>query len=824
MKAQKEMFSSKIFDSRIRSANTTNAERWLGYFLGPAFVMTMFYISGQTYLNMFYTDVLKMTPIMGGMFLVMLPIISKILDAITNIIMGSIIDKTKSRQGKARPWILISAPLLVLSGILLFTVPTGNTTVQVIWVMLSYNFYFSVAFTMYNISHTLMVPLSTRNNKQRDTLAMLSSMGQSMLPGTIVSLVFPAVILPIIGVDQGKWIKVMAVLSILMLPAVLLEYYFTKERITEENMEVDEDEKHTLKEQLKACFSSKYWIMIMVVTILYNLYNNFQVTSTTYYCNWVLGSYNDGITMTLVNAVGQAPLGFGIIILWPLVRKFGKKNVMIGGLVLGVIGSVICALNPRTLGIVLAGLMLKSLGLLPIMYTLLSMIADALDHVEWLNGFRADGFSASVYSIILTVTAGISSGLFNLGLSVTGYVAPMADGSYVAQADSVQTFFIWGIFMIPAIFFVAIAAVLFFFRVEKELPKMKEDIVARHKAEAEARGEVYVSPEEKAALEQEENDRIAEAKRLEELKAKCEKKGLDFEAEEAKYQKKLADQKAKEEAKKSPKKKAKGKKKIVKIILGIIIALLAAAGITTYVIINSMSTSHPEKLEGNAEEYSVENTQVNENSPLKGKNIIFLGSSVTYGSDAMGESFVDFMEKIDGIHAVKEAVSGTTLVDKKVQGKESYITRMKEIDSSMKADAFVCQLSTNDATRKLPLGEISDSKDMEAFDTKTVIGAMEYVIAYAEKTWACPIVFYTGTQYESRGSEEYQQMIDALYKLQEKWDIGIIDLWNDEEMQAVSEEDYKLYMSNGIHPTRAGYRDWWTPKFESYLIEDLGLN
>lgn len=639
---QRGMLSSIIFDSRIRSANTTNAERWLGYFFGPAFVMTMFYISGQTYLNMFYTDVLKMTPIMGGMFLVMLPIISKILDAITNIVMGRIVDKTRSRQGKARPWILISAPLLVLSGILLFTVPTGNTTVQVIWVMLSYNFYFSVAFTMYNISHTLMVPLSTRNSKQRDTLAMLSSMGQSMLPGTVVSLLFPALILPVIGVDQGKWIKVMVVLSILMLPAVLLEYYFTKERITEENADIPEMDSHTLKEQLKACISSKYWIMIMAVAILYNLYNNFQVTSTTYYCNWVLGSYNDGITMTLVNAVGQAPLGFGIVLLWPLVRKFGKKNVMIGGLGIGIVGSVICAMHPKSMGIVLAGLMLKSLGILPIMYTLLSMIADALDHVEWLNGFRADGFSASIYSIILTVTAGISSGLFNLGLSSTGYVAPLADGSYVTQADSVQTFFIWGVFVIPAIFFVVIACVLFFFRVEKELPQIKEDIVARHKAEAEARGEVYISPDEKAAMEQAESDRIAEQKRIEELKAKCEKKGLNFEAEEAKYQKKLAEKMEKEKNKKSKKQKKgkKGFKKIIKIIVIILFIVIAAAGLTTYFIIRSMTTSHPEKLAGNAAEYSVENTQSKENSPLKWETIIFLGSSVTYGSDAMGESEV----------------------------------------------------------------------------------------------------------------------------------------------------------------------------------------
>ncbi len=265
-------------------------------------------------------------------------------------------------------------------------------------------------------------------------------------------------------------------------------------------------------------------------------------------------------------------------------------------------------------------------------------------------------------------------------------------------------------------------------------------------------------------------------------------------------------------------------KKVLKIVLIVIVAIVAVLGLITYIIISSMSTSHPEKLAGNAAEYSVENTQTNEDSPLKGKTIIFLGSSVTYGSDAMGESFVDFMEKIDGINAVKEAVSGTTLIDKKSMGKESYIARMKQLDSSIAADAFVCQLSTNDATKKLPLGEVSDSKNMEEFDTQTVIGAMEYVIAYAQETWNCPVIFYTGTQYTNRGSDEYQQMIDALYVLQKKWDIGILDLWNDEEMQKVSEEDYALYMSNGIHPTRAGYRDWWTPKFESYLENDLGLN
>lgn len=221
---------------------------------------------------------------------------------------------------------------------------------------------------------------------------------------------------------------------------------------------------------------------------------------------------------------------------------------------------------------------------------------------------------------------------------------------------------------------------------------------------------------------------------------------------------------------------------------------------------------------GNKEQYSVANTPALENSPLQGKTIIFLGSSVTCGSSAGGESFIEYMVKRDGINAVKEAVSGTTLIDETVWGKESYITRMKTIDTTIEADALVCQLSTNDASMKKPLGTVSDSLDMEDFDTMTVAGAIEYVIAYSKATWDCPVIFYTGTKYDS---EYYGQMVDLLLEIQTKWGIGVIDMWNNEEMNAISKEDYKLYMVNGIHPSKAGYRDWWTPVFEEYLAEFL---
>lgn len=548
-------FESSRMDSRIQSANVQNNERWIGYFLGPAGVILLNAVLA-TYLNVFYTDVLKLGGLWGGMFLMVFPIISKILDAVTNIVMGQIIEKTRTRQGKARPWLLIGGPVVAVSAILLFLVPNASTTVQVIWIIFTFNLYYSIGYTIYYMSHSMMVPLSTRNSKQRDGLAMLTNMALSIIPGMFVALFFPMLILPAIGVDQAKWITVIVVFSIIALPCILLEYYFTKERITEESSGLDEVAPTvTLKEQLKACLASRYWVIMMVVLVISQFCTNVQNTSLVYYCNWVLGTYNDGITQTVVSAIGNAPLGFGIIIMWPLVRKFGKRNVMIAGLALAAVASATFCINPTDMGWVLIMLAVRAFGALPGTYITMAMLADALDHVEWKAGFRADGFSMSVYTIIFTVTAGLAQGLFNLGLSVFGYVPPAADGTWVAQSQTVQNYFVFGYQGLSIFVFIVQIILFWFYKVEKDLPVIQADVIARHKAEAARQGKEWHSAEELAAMEQEQQDKLAEENRVKELKAKCAKKGLNFEEEEARYQAKLAAQREKEEAKAAKKAK-----------------------------------------------------------------------------------------------------------------------------------------------------------------------------------------------------------------------------------------------------------------------------
>ena len=207
-----KLFSSHKWDTKVKSANVKNSERWIGYFFGPAGVIILNAIMAQ-YLNVYWTDVLKINGLWGGAFVLVFPILSKVVDAITNVIMGQIIDRTKSRQGKARPWLIFAGPIVAIGAILSFSVPNASTTVQAIWIMFSYNLYYSIGYTIYYMSHTMLVPLSTRNTKQRDGLAMLSNMALSIIPGFCVAMLFPSLLLPALGVDQEKWMKAIVVFS-----------------------------------------------------------------------------------------------------------------------------------------------------------------------------------------------------------------------------------------------------------------------------------------------------------------------------------------------------------------------------------------------------------------------------------------------------------------------------------------------------------------------------------------------------------------------------------------------------------------------------------
>lgn len=189
---------------------------------------------------------------------------------------------------------------------------------------------------------------------------------------------------------------------------------------------------------------------------------------------------------------------------------------------------------------------------------------------------------------------------------------------------------------------------------------------------------------------------------------------------------------------------------------------------------------------------------------LYDKNICFLGSSVTYGYKSDGIAFPEFIEENNGCHSYKYALSGTTLVN---NSSESYYARLLKIDKKIKFDLFVCQLSTNDAYMK--------------YDIAKILIAIDNIAEYVKETWNCPVVFYTSPYYDN---EEYKIMVRSLNQVKEDFGIYVIDMFSDQEFNNISSELKEKYMTDPIHPSVLGYKEWLTPYMEKDLIKIMEKN
>ena len=546
------VLENRIFDSRVKSKNVTGKEKRLGYLLGPCGALLL-NATLNIYLNQYYVDVLGLGALFGGLFIALFPIFSKIIDGVVDILYGYLIDRTKSKQGKGRPWILLCAPLLTITGILLFTVPQADPGIQAIYVVITYNLFYSFAYSIYNMAYNLMVPLSTRNTQQRNLLSVFTQVSTIMISGILVALIFPMVVLPFIGVDKTMWIIVMSIVSTIALPLTLIQYYFTKERITEEKRD-QQEKKIPFKAQLKAAFSDKYIYLLMLYFMVYTLGTQFKNLGLVYFSNYVLGTYSDGITQTMISVIGGVPMGIGIFAVWPLVKRFGKKNVTFAGFLIYALGSAICCIAPSNMVIVLIGQFIKNIGGLPCAYVFMALMADCLDNLEWKTGFRSDGVVTATYNIVSTTVTGVGTGLFNFGLSANGYVAPItgevssditntvqktienADGSISTifnQNDSVINFIVFAFLGFEILTGLISALLIWFMDVEKNISRKQKVLVEREKEEFKKEGKVWLPSDERAAIKQEKDDLEAEEAYKEELVKKCEKEGKDFAKEYA---------------------------------------------------------------------------------------------------------------------------------------------------------------------------------------------------------------------------------------------------------------------------------------------------
>ena len=615
-KTKKSLFDTPLLSSKVKSAKPKLFfEGVLGYFGGPTLALIAnSFLSG--YFNKYLTDLYGITS-WAALFNTLLPILSVIFVVLGNILVGKLMDKGKLRAGKARPLLLLSLPVSLLALLILFVFsPSPDKvvadqslrTIALILIAVGYNLWFAFAYPLYFTPHSALVNLSTRSSKDRSLLATLSNacnlgaMGLcTMVLPFFLGMLFkydmnPTVAgaLPYIekGVTQYYYVmqngeksilydvaasanawKVFAIaLIIVTAVGVILEFYFTRERVTEEALamtgrEGEQSSKKTIttKEQWKICRKDKFWIIMVIFFFLYQFGGMLKNVSQLYYCTaWFPNSGGDytiesgGIFSGTIGIVGAIPTALGMVIAWPLSNKIGKGKAILFGAILSAIGGAIGFLVPvvpvdARFAITAVSFIIKALGSTPAMYLSIALLGDVMDHQEALHGKRTDGLSMTIYGAIMAGMTGIVTGVLNGVLSASNYNPQ--------TPSTVQMPMLWLFIGGETICYLAIAIFFIFMKVEKFSKLDHKAIEADQRARCEKLGIEYMTSEERMAKEEADADAASEEARIKELKARCEKKGLSFEEEERKYQEAKAEKEKVAAAKKAEKEAKLAEKK-----------------------------------------------------------------------------------------------------------------------------------------------------------------------------------------------------------------------------------------------------------------------
>lgn len=391
------------------------------------------------FLMMFYTDSLGMSAgAIGTMFL-----ISRIFDGISDLIAGNIVDKTQTKWGKARPWLLWLCVPIGLSVALLTWVPqNASNTGKMIYAFLTYNLFMSIMYTMVNVAKSALMALMTQNPIERAKLAkysVLFGLGGSMLG---CSIAFP--LINRLGGNVGAWRGAFAIFGTITSIGVLLSFALSNEHVksVEETVNAGKREKVNFAEGFKNFIQNKYFIFTLFTNFFINLSNNLNSGSQTYFYKYAMC---DEMLTTKLNLYNLIPMVLSVMFLGePCIKRFGKKkSLYIGGAgqILSYVVRGIAAMTGN-ITLLVIGTVLAGITLGPIAVSNNTLPADAVDYGEYLTNKRIEGMGSSVLTCANKLSTGLATAMVGWILSLTGFAANEIQSA--ATNGAISFLFAWG--------------------------------------------------------------------------------------------------------------------------------------------------------------------------------------------------------------------------------------------------------------------------------------------------------------------------------------------------------------------------------------------
>lgn len=458
------------YDTTKLSAETTIGKKIglverLGFGCGDLAVNFVWASMGM-FIVYFYTDVAGIAAGVVGTIM----IITRVCDGIADVTMGVIVDRTKSKYGKARPWILRMCVPFSIMTVIIFAVPNIGHTGKAIYAFVTY-YILNLVFSAIVIPYGTLNSLITQDQYERSVLNIFR-----MFLAQVGVIIVSNLTLPLVksfGGEQSAWVATYTIFAIVAVILFLIVFKTTKERVGVADDKKARTDKLPLKVSIKALLKNKYWAMVFAFFIVYSMGTALWQGSTIYYAQYMLN--NKALTGILTMAI-TVPILIGFLFMPPLFKRFGKRNTVLIGSFISIIGTLIIMSDVRNIYFVIIGAVVRGIGKCPLTGALWAFLPDTIEYGEWKTGIRNEGLIYSAGSMGQKIGVGLGGALLGWILAWGGY-----HGGATVQSTS-AIFAINCLFLyLPLVTYVLQAALLLFYKLDKIYPQIEKDLLEKNR-------------------------------------------------------------------------------------------------------------------------------------------------------------------------------------------------------------------------------------------------------------------------------------------------------------------------------------------------------
>ncbi len=430
-------------------------------------------IVGQ--LTYFYTD--KVGLAVGSVGVVMG--IAKVIDALTDVIFGNIIDHSKGGNRKYYQWMLRMAIPAALIMVMMFTVPIQAGQIPaLIYVLVTNLLLTAVIYTMIATPFSAVMVVRTNSQSERGSMGVFRAVGNYGAGMVVAIATIP--VTNMLGGTQSAWIKYGTVLGIVVLLLFLICYNNGRKAVFASDLgengqeETVEEEAVPFKEAMGMLFHNKYWVIVLLFNLITQVTNTISGSGGTYYCKWIFG--NDSL-VGLLGAVGMLATVVGFALSKPIIAKLGVTKTIYVGLLGAAIPAAVRCFMPTNFVVYMVTGLVGSFIQIPLMCLYGVLLAMTVDYNEWKYDKTLVATSGGAIGFGSKVGGGLSSLLLSLFLVLGSYDAT------VAEATTSMRYSIYGFSnYLPVVINLLMFFIFTRFDLEKKLPAMRQEVAERKAA------------------------------------------------------------------------------------------------------------------------------------------------------------------------------------------------------------------------------------------------------------------------------------------------------------------------------------------------------